>query len=176
MDSDTELIVSALRRTRNWLVLMVVLTFFLAVQPAVKVIQGKEWGWGVVSFLFFLSAFVLLNSFSRQGLLSPQKSPLLNVLVEHPDMVLWVSYDARNAAVNAKSWKRRMRASWPKTGIVVRLADGQGYPLAGSGKDAKALLEILRKRAPHADFGNSKEMKERYEARVKAWREAQSQS
>jgi len=174
MDSDLDLIVDLLKHQRRWLVLVIVLCFVMAVWNAIDLIQGKGWGQAVISLWFGVLTFVLWRFVWREGIFHPETSPLLHTLTERPDDVVWVQYKAEAIEpFTSTSWRAKLTASWRNARIKVHLLDNRSFSLMSDSKEARALLQVLQKRVPHADFGDSKEMKERYEARVKAWREAE---
>ena len=175
MDSALDLIVASLKRERNLTIVYGISLFSVGVLLIIDLILWDgDWPLAVGLTGLFLAYSVFLR-YMLPTTLKPEESRLLLVLNEHPERVLWVRYKADAIEPTGSiSWRSKLSLLWTNRWVYVCLDNGRCYPLAGNRGESRAIIQVLQERVPHADFGDSKEMKEDYEARVKAWKEAQS--
>ncbi|MHC4199982.1 MAG: hypothetical protein ACYSU0_08330 [Planctomycetota bacterium] len=148
-----DLVIRSLRRTRNKLGCGFVFILGFGIAAIVGGIVSDEAGIGAV---IVGVVCVLLSALGAKIIwpnLKPAESPLVKLLLEHPEKIAWI-YTAMDPGSGGV---------WGKTvNVNVNDTDKKAYSFSAKAKELDQMMETLTSFAPRAAVGMTDEIKKKY--------------
>jgi hypothetical protein len=157
MNSDLDLIVDSLKFTRNRLLVASLFSFLWFVVCLARFFDDPHWLRSGAAIVFAALTLFPVAAILYFQLLASRDAPVLRALAQTPEQVFWIRY-------NPEALQNGKQLIW----IRIYFASDRPALLGASSKQGESVIRILQEQAPDADFGDSKEMAERYKARVKS--------
>jgi len=156
-DEKLEIIVKSIRRTRNNYILGFLFIFGFGVFLTVlSILDPEEAGTAGLVMGIVIAVFGLLVGLVIIPILNPRTCPLMKLLTEHPDKIVWLcTMDVPGA---------RGRPQKNKKSVIVHDADRKGHTFNVKTDQLEEVMSILQSIAPRATVGFTKENNEKYKA------------
>ena len=156
-EGKLDLIVNSIRRTRNSYIIGFLFIFGFGVAITVfSIVDPEEGGTAGLVTGIVITVFGLLLGLIILPILNPRTCPLMRLLTEHPEKIVWLcTMDVPGP---------RGRPQKGKKSVVVQDADRKGHSFNVKSDQLEEVMAILTSIAPRATVGFSKENNEKYKA------------